>query len=54
MAFFNVVVAGTDQLAVWHQHGILDILVDESTNKRDAIVGVLLWEELMGAWYNSY
>ena len=35
------------------QHGTLDILVDESADERDTVVGVLLWKELMGAFSNN-
>ena len=49
MALFNVIVAGTHNLADSRQYSIFDILVDESADKRYTIVRVLLWEELMGA-----
>ena len=49
MALFNVIVAGTHKLVDSRQYSIFDILVDESADKRDTIVRVLLWEELMGA-----
>ena len=53
VALFNVIVAGTPKLADSRQYGVFDILVDESADKRDTIVRVLLREELMGASCNS-
>ena len=54
MALFNVIVAGIHKLADSRQYGIFDILVDESADKRDTVVRVLLRaQELMGASCNS-
>ena len=48
MALLNLVVAGAPELTVRHRHSIRNILVDESTDERDAVVKIVLWKELVG------
>jgi len=52
VTLFYLVVAEICKSAVRGQCTSLDILVDESTDKRDAVFGVLLREELVGAVCN--
>ena len=53
MALFNLVVTEIYGLAVQRQRGIPNILIDESTDERDAVVGVLLREKLVGTLCNG-
>jgi len=51
VALFNRIVAATYELAVQQRYyGIINALVDESADKRDTVVQIPLWKELMGAF----
>ena len=53
MTFLNIVITGACDSVGQHQHGVLDVLVDESADERDTVIGVFPREELVGASCNS-
>jgi len=50
MAIFNRIIAGMCKLTVFQWHGVLDILVDKSSDERDTVVKVFLRKKLVGAF----
>lgn len=49
MALFNSVITEAFELVAHRQRSNRHVLVNESTNKRETVLRVLLWGELVGA-----